>query len=422
MKPIENIVIKKFDTGNSGLIENMPYVLEDKKDGSRQIATLCSCEDLHLVFNVWDKNGKANGGPVKTIVLSPMDIDNLNIYKADLYDGAWFIIKDDTVSISASPDMPKEKLKQIKDALNDPTDDPIFLTNQQTIKDVFLNQNFNSRITGPVNEENCPPTSTIVCHRTIDYKNQKCDGSWLTTGIENFYKVDTESGVTVIKQFLYKVIPVKDADNDQVQYEIMIPISESDKKCYMDAGWKIHPMFYNKDNGCYMPSVVIKERHAMDFTHREEDSITIQILSGIQLLYLIEFGLNQNPNLSSSTYAGIQYEDGYIVISNAYADENNQLFINNEYTCVSLSPDLGYISRFMYWSDKYDWLFFPKETTEHPTLTDSFWAGPSRNQKNIILWGDEGINVGIFRLWMYSTSTDGDEYIVPWEFGEVYDA
>ena len=76
----------------------------------------------------------------------------------------------------------------------------------------------------------------------------------------------------------------------------------------------------------------------------------------------------------------------------------------------------------MYWSDKYDWLFFPKETTEHPTLTDSFWAGPSRNQKNIILWGDEGINVGIFRLWMYSTSTDGDEYIVPWEFGEVYDA
>lgn len=410
MKPIENIVIKKFDTNNSSLIENMPYVLEDKKDGSRQIATLSACEDLHLVFNVWDKNGKANGGPVKTIVLSPTDIDNLNIYKADLHDGAWFIIKDDPVGISTSVDIPEEKMKEIRDAVNN------------SRNPVILNQNFNSRVTGVINEENCPPTRTIVCHRTIDYKNQKCDGCWLTTGIDNFYKVDTESGVTVIKQFLYKVNPVKDADNDQVQYEIMIPVSESDKKCYMDAGWKIHPMFYNKDNGCYMPSVVIKERHAMDFTHREEDSITIQILSGIQLLYLIEFGLTQNPNLSSSIYAGIQYEDGYIVISNAYADEKNQLFINNEYTSVSVSPDLGYISRFMYWNEKYDWLFLPKETTEHPTLTDSFFAGPTRNLKNIILWGDEGINAGIFRLWMYSTSTDGDEYIVPWEFGEVYDA
>ena len=28
MKPIENIVIKKFDTGS--LIENMPYVLEER--------------------------------------------------------------------------------------------------------------------------------------------------------------------------------------------------------------------------------------------------------------------------------------------------------------------------------------------------------------------------------------------------------
>jgi hypothetical protein len=413
MKPIENIVIKKFDTVNSGLIENMPYVLEDKKDRSRQIATLCSCDDLHLVFSVWDKNGKANGGPVKTIVLSPMDIDNINIYKADLYDGAWFIIKDDpVVGISTSVDIPEEKMKEIRDAVNN------------SRNPVILNQNFNSLVTGVLNEENCPPTSTIVCHRVIDYKNQKCDGSWLTTGIDNFYKVDTESGVTVIRQFLYKVTPVKDADNDQVQYEIMMPVSESDKKRYMDSGWKIHPMFYNKDNGCYMPSVVIKERHVMDFTHREEDSITIQILSGIQLLYLIEFGLNQNPNLGSSMYAGIQYEDGYIVISNAHVDEKNQLVIDDEIQPLLVYSDIGYISRFMYWSDKYDWLFFPKETTEHPTLTDSFFTGPSRNQKNIILWGDENLNAinGIFRLWMNSTSTDGDEYIVPWEFGEVYDA
>lgn len=416
MKPLENIVIKKIDTDS--LIEGLPYVLEDKKDGSRQIATLSVCEDLHLVFTVWDKNGNASNGPIKTIVLSPMDIENFNIYKADLHDGAWFIIKDDTLSISTSPDISKETLKRIRDSLNNPPVEPIFLTNQQTIKDVFLNQNFSSPITGPINEENCPPTGTIVCHRVIDYKNQKCDGCWLTTGIENFYKVDTESGVTVIKQFLYKVTLVKDADNDQVQYEIMLPVSESDKKRYMDNGWKIHPMFYNKDNECYMHSVVIKERHVMDFTHEEKDSITIQILSGIQLLYLIEFGLNQNPNLSSSTYAGIKYEDGSIVISNAYVNEKNQLVIDDKTQSILVYSDYGYISRFMYWNNKYDWLFLPKETTGNPTLTDSFFAGPSRNRKNIILWGDDDSNSGIFRLWMDAGSTEGCEYIVPWEFGE----
>lgn len=415
-----NIIVQKFDTSNSSLIEGLPYVLEDTRTNERQIVTLSSCEDNHLVFSMWEKGGNSSGGPTKTIVLSPSDVVNrYNIYKADLRDGMWLLFKDDSVSISSSLDISKETLKRIRDSLNNPPDEPIFLNNQ-IIKDVFLNQNFNSPITGPINEENCPPTGTVVCHRIIDYKNQKCDGSWLTTGIENFYKVDTESGVTVIKQFLYKVTPIKDADNDQVQYEIMIPVSESDKKRYMDAGWKIHPMFYNKDNGCYMHSVVIKQRHSMDFTHEEKDSITIQILSGLQMLYLVEFGLNQNPKLGCSIYAGIQYDDGYIVISNAYTDEKNQLVIDDEIQSILVYSDSGYISRFMYWNEKYDWLFLPKETAEKPTMamTDSFFVGPTRNLKNIILWGDEDLNAGIFRLWMCSTSTDGDEYIVPWEFGE----
>lgn len=412
-----NVIVQKFDTGNSSLIEGLPYVLEDIRTKERQIVTLSSCEDNHLVFSMWEKGGNSSGGPTKTIVLSPSDVVNrYNIYKADLRDGMWMIFKDDSVSISSSPDISEETLKRIRDSLNNPPDEPIFLTNQQIIKDVFLNQNFGSPITGPINEENCPPTSTTMCFRIIDYKNGISDG--LTIGIENFYKVDTESGVTVIRQFLYKVTPVKDNETDQVQYEILLPVSESDKKRYMDAGWKIHPMFYNKDNGCYMPSVVIKQRHSMDFTHEEKDSITIQILSGLQMLYLVEFGLNQNPNLSSSTYAGIQYEDGYIVISNAHVDEKNQLVIDDEIQPLLVYSDTGYISRFMYWNENYDWLFLPKETTENPTMTDSYFAGPTRNLKNIILWGDEDSNAGIFRLWMYSTSTDGDEYIVPWEFGE----
>ena len=416
---LENIIVQKFDTGNSSLIENMPYVLEDTKTKERQIATLTSCEENRLMFSMWEKDGNSSGGPTKIIVLSPSDVaDRYNIYKADLRDAMRIHIEDiDKIVLLHNRELSEETIQQIKDAMNNPSDDPVFLANPQTIKDVFLNQNFSGPVTGTINEKNCPPTGTIVCHRVIDYKKGISEG--LTIGIENFYKVDTESGVTVIKQFLYKVTRIKDDVEDLVQYEIMIPVSESDKRDYiMNAGWKIHPMFYNKDNDCYMDRVVIKEKHEMDFTHGKRDSITIQILSGLQLLHLIEVGLNQNPNLGSSMYAGIQYEDGYIVISNAYADEKNHLVIDDEIQSILVYSDAGYISRFMYWNEKYDWLFLPEETTEKPTLTDSYFVGPSRNQKNIILWGTECSNVGIFRLWMYSTTTDGDEYIVPWEFGE----
>lgn len=413
MKPLNDIVVNKFNTGHHDLIINLPYVLEHKETRERWIVVLSAIDDEGLTFTRWMKT--VNSSNHSFSITPDGMMEKYNLYKADLNDGMWLIFKDDSVSISASHDIPEEKLKQIKDALSNPPDDPVFLTNQQTIKHVFLNQNFGGPVTGTINEKNCPPTGTIVCHRVIDYKNQKWD-ECLTPGIENFYKV--ESGVTVIKQFLYKVTLIKDDVNDQVQYEIMIPVSESDKRDYMNAGWKIHPMFYNKDNDCYMNSVVIKDKHIMDFTHSEEDSITIQILSGLQLLYLIEFGLNQTPNLGSSMYAGIQYEAGYIVISNAYTDEKNQLVIDDEIQSIRVYSDSGYISRFMYWNENYDWLFLPKETTEMPTMTDSFFAGPSKNLKNIIKWGDEDLNAGIFRLWMYSCSTDGDEYIVPWEFGE----
>lgn len=412
---LENIIVNKFDTNHVDLIENMPYVLENTKTNERQIATLASCGDNHLVFSMWEKDGNSSGGHTKTIVLSPSDvIEGYNIYKADLRDAMRIHIEDTN---KFSLPLCEETIQRIKDSINNPPDDPIFLAIPQTIKDVFLNQNFSGPVTGTINEKNCPPTCTTICHRVIDYKEGISEG--LTIGIENFYNVDTESGVTAIKQFLYKVTRIKDNVEDQVQYEIMLPVSESDKRDYMNDGWKIHPMFYNKDNGCYMHSVVIKKRHVMDFTHKKEDSITIQILSGLQLLYLIEFGLNQNPNLDSSTYAGIEYNDGYIVISNAYTDEKNHLVIDDKnQTPFIVYSESGYISRFMYWSEEYDWLFLPEETTDKPTLTDSSFAGPSRHLNNIILWGTECSNDGIFCLWMNSTTTDGDEYIVPWEFGE----
>lgn len=355
-------LVPRFNTASDVLVLGMPYIVRNIETGTTVIATMTSKSTDALTFNSWK---------------GCFTIDAKTYYKGD----TWKIY---SANINDNPQI--------------------------------ITQNIGEVVQDPINEENCPPTGTITVVRVIDYKNQKFD-ECLTTGIENFYKVDTESGVTVIKQFLYKVDVVENSEEYYVEYSILLPSSESDKKRYMDNGWKIHPMFYNKDNVCYENSVVLSERHIMDFTHREEDSITIQILSGLQLLYLIEFGLNQNPNLSGSMYAGIQYEDGFIVISNAYADEKNQLVIDDEIQSILVYSDYGYISRFMY-DENYDWLFLPAETTDNPTLTDSYFAGPTRNLKNIIKWGDDDLNAGIFRLWMYSTSTDGDEYIVPWEFGE----
>lgn len=398
---LENIMVSKFNVNpDSGLIENLPYVLENVETHERQIGTLVLANEEKLVFNVWSQDEDCR------LVLTPSNIESYHIYKASSKDGISIQIEDvDKYTLPSGKVLSEKDIHNIMDVINNPSK----ALSEQDIHSIM--NVMNNPLQDTINEI----TSTIACNRIIDYKYQDSD-KCLTTGIENFYKVDTESGVTVIKQFLYKVSFLK--DRDLVQYAIMLPASEKDKREYIEKGWKIHPMFYNKKNDRYMNRVILGKKHAIDFAHKEQDSITIQILSGLQMLYLVEFGLNQNPNLECSMYAGIQYDGGYIVISNAYVDERNQLVIDDEIESILVYSDFGYISKFVYWNGECDWLFLPKETTDTPTLTDSFFTGPSRNRKSIILWGDDDSNAGIFRLWMNSTSTTGGEHIVTWEFGE----
>lgn len=389
---LKNIIVSKFNVNReSGLVADMPYVLENVETHERQMGTLVLGNEERLVFNVWDND------QTRSVTLTTSNIESYHIYRASSKDGISIQIEDgDTYTLPSGKVISEKDMRIIKDALNE--------VSQATIK-----------------EENHNPTGAVVCHRIVDYKNQNF-AEYCTTGIEKFYEVDTESGVTIIKQFLYKVTREiyidrdrPDDNRDQVTYAIMLPASEKD---YMEKGWKIHPMFYDKKNGRYMDRVILGQKHIMDFTHRADDSITIQILSGLQLLYLVEFGLKQNPNLSDGIYAGIQYEKGFILISNAYANEKNQLVIDGENRSIIVHDGIGYISRFTYWNEFHDWLFLPEEITKNPTMTKSYYSGPTINLKNIILWGDEGSNNGIFRLYMFTTATTGDEYIVPWEFGE----
>ena len=393
---LENLVVTKFDTSSDDLVENLPYVLEKTKTLQRQIAILRHCEPDALSFATWTRG----------ITITPENAKLYNIYKADLStDEMHLMLKGDPVAISASHDISEEKMKQIKDAMSE----------EGVAQMALLNQIFDNVSVLDV-DDRPQQTSTIACHRIIDYVHNNTNES-LTTGIEYFYTVLAH--VTIVNQFLYKVTREKDNFKDMIQYEIMLPASESDKEHYMNIGWKIHPMFYNKENGCYMPSVRIQRpMQMMTFPDcNKDDSITLQILSGLQLLHFIEYGLNEKDKEEPGMYAGIDYTNHGILISNAYTDEGNRLVIDDE-KAVIIKDISGYISRFLYWNGKFDWLFFPKETTRNASICDSEFVGPSIGQNNIIKWGHESSeSFGMFHYWMYSVDPCEDDYIIPWEFG-----
>ena len=384
---LEDLVVTKFDVDSDELVPNLPYILEKADTGQRQIAVLRSCEPDALSFGTWTRG----------ITITIADAKKYNIYKADLSgDGMNVIFKDDPFNITVSREISEEKLNEIKDAVNNPSDA------------LDLSQSYGGYAQAQVN---------IICRRMIDYRTGKTEGT--TLGIENFY--DVKSDVTIIRQFLYKVTRVIDNFRDQIEYEVCLPTSEKDKMYYMDRGWRIHPMFYNAENGCYMPSVIIhRPVQIMDSPDYDKDkSITLQILTGLQMLHLIEHGLFEKDKDEPGMYAGIDYTNHSIVISNAYTEENNRLVIDEEETVI-LKGISGYISRFLYWNNKFDWLFFPKETTKNlnRSISDSEFVGPSISLNNIIKWGSiDSDNFGMFNYWMSSTAVSEKDYIIPWEFG-----
>ena len=385
---LEDLVVTKFDVDSDELVPNLPYILEKADTGQRQIAVLRSCEPDALSFGTWTRG----------ITITLANAKLYKIYKADLSgDGMNVIFKDDPFNITVSREISEEKLNEIKDAANNPPSDAL-----------DLSQSYGGYAQAQVN---------IICRRMIDYRTGKTEGT--TLGIENFY--DVKSDVTIIRQFLYKVTRVIDNFRDQIEYEVCLPTSEKDKMYYMDRGWRIHPMFYNAENGCYMPSVIIhRPVQIMDSPDYDKDkSITLQILTGLQMLHLIEHGLFEKDKEEPGMYAGIDYTNHSIVISNAYTEENNRLVIDDEETVI-LKGISGYISRFLYWNNKFDWLFFPKETTKNlnRSISDSEFVGPSISLNNIIKWGSiDSDNFGMFNYWMSSTAVSEKDYIIPWEFG-----
>lgn len=429
MKPLNDIVVNKFDTGHCDLIINLPYVLEDKETRERWIVVLSAIDDEHLTFSRWMKTVNSSN---HSFSITPDRMkEKYNLYKAVLNDGMWLMLKNDPLAVSASADIPEEKMKEIRDAVSLGGKVTIQEPNNYVIKDIVNTiQNTNNDIRDIINRKididepltmlrplgSTTFSNTWWC-RVIDYANGK-DHEICATDIDQIFDRSTPH-TTEIKQFLYRVGCTKDSDS--AVYEILLPLSESDKKCCMDNGWKIHPMFFNKRTGCYMPSVVIntKKHKYVDTDKCDEMSLTIEIVSGLQLLYLVEYGTKGEEG-PSDRYHGIEYNNGAILVSNAYTDEKNQLVINDEIQSILVYSDSGYISRFMYWNENYDWLLLPKETKDESVLCNSYYVGPTLNVKNSIKWGDDfQCKFGIFRFTMDdSTAICGDENVMTWHYGE----
>lgn len=429
MKPLNDIVVNKFDTGHCDLIINLPYVLEDKETKERWIVVLSAIDDEHLTFSKWMKT--VNSSNHSFSITPDRMMEKYNLYKADLKDGMWLMFKNDPLAVSASADIPEEKKKEIRDAVSLGGKVTIQEPNNYVIKDIVNTiQNTNNDIRDIINRKididepltmlrplgSTTFSNTWWC-RVIDYANGK-DHEICATDIDQIFDRSTPH-TTEIKQFLYRVACTKDSDSGV--YEILLPLSESDKKCCMDNGWKIHPMFFNKRTGCYMPSVIIntKKHKYVDTDKCDEMSLTIEIVSGLQLLYLVEYGTKGEEG-PSDRYHGIEYNNGAILVSNAYTDEKNQLVINDEIQSILVYSDSGYISRFMYWNENYDWLLLPKETKDESALCNSYYVGPTLNVKNSIKWGDDfQCKFGIFRFTMDdSTAISGEENVMTWHFGE----
>ena len=429
MKPLNDIVVNKFDTGHCDLIINLPYILEDKETLGRRIVVLAAIDDEHLTFSEWMKT--VNSSNHSFSITPDRMMEKYNLYKADLKDGMWLMFKNDPLAVSASADIPEEKMKEIRDAVSLGGKVTIQEPNNYVIKDIVNTiQNTNNDIRDIINRKididepltmlrplgSTTFSNTWWC-RVIDYANGK-DYEICATDIGQIFDRSTPH-TTEIKQFLYRVACTKDSDSGV--YEILLPLSESDKKCCMDNGWKIHPMFFNKRTGCYMPSVIIntKKHKYVDTDKCDEMSLTIEIVSGLQLLYLVEYGTKGEEG-PSDRYHGIEYNNGAILVSNAYTDEKNQLVINDEIQSILVYSDSGYISRFMYWNENYDWLLLPKETKDESALCNSYYVGPTLNVKNSIKWGDDfQCKFGIFRFTMDdSTAISGEENVMTWHFGE----
>jgi hypothetical protein len=350
MKPnsekINDIVIQIFN--KEKLIPGYPYLITSHNTNKIYTGTLSEIDDENhkLIFKIYDDNGE-----LKTACISILGICQ----------GVYTIEKPLPIDLNASDNEedekePEEESKELKIY----TRSICYHDKRNHIEERYV-----------TNEEN--DLSTILF-----YGRCKSDDSIL------------------IHQFAYKVSYID--DGNIVKYEIILSrvVDENSK---LPEGFRVHPMFWDSKANKFKHHICISK----NVEHLGEDDLsiswTIQIASGLQMLYFIEYGLNSRPDAS---YHGIEdfiNPTKYQYISNAKVDVFDTLIIDDEGTHISLPSTSGFI--YSFYQDKthkYDWLFIPcvivnsnvvhlEHFCDSYYVNDSYYENPRARQEHQLSYG-----------------------------------
>ena len=328
---INDVVIQIFN--KKELIPGYPYLITSHNTNKTYTGTLSEIDDKDhkLIFRIYDDNGE----------LKTACIHMLGICK-----GIYTIEKPLPIDLNASDN---EEVEELSD------------------------------------EEKEEPkiyTRSIVYHDTRNRIEERYVTNEENDLSELFISNSYDS--ILIKQFAYKVSYID--DGNIVKYEI-IPSRVWDDKSKIPEGFRVHPMFWDSKANKFKYNVCISKN--VEWLGADDLSIswTIQIASGLQMLYFIEHGLN---SCSGTSYHGIEdfiKPTKYQYISNAKVD-TFALVIDDEETYISLPSTSGFVwSFYQDKTHKYDWLFIPYVIVDDKVarlehFCDSYYMSPPPMRAN----------------------------------------
>jgi hypothetical protein len=338
---INDVVIQIFN--KEELIPGYPYLITSHNTNKIYTGTLSEIDDKDhkLIFRIYDDNGE-----LKTACISMLGICK----------GIYTIEKPLPIDLNASDNEEPEELAD---------------EDKEEVKPK-----------GPIY------TRSIVYHDRWNHIEERYVTNEENDLSELFISKSYDS--ILIKQFAYKVSYID--DGNIVKYEI-IPSRVWDDKSKIPEGFKVHPMFWDSKANKFKYNVCISKN--VEWIGADDLSIswTIQIASGLQMLYFIEHGLNSYPDTS---YHGIE---DFIkptkaqYISNAKVDVFGALVIDEEETHISLPSTSGFVwSFYQDTTHKYDWLFIPYAIVDDNVahlerFCNSYYVSPRENQECQLSYG-----------------------------------
>lgn len=335
-KKINDIVVQIFN--KDALTPGYPYLITSYNMNKTYTGTLSEIDDENhkLIFRIYDDNG---------------DLKTAGISMLGICQGLYTIEKPLPIDLNTSDN---EEVEEESEELDG-------------------EEKEEAKPNGPIY------TRSIVYHDT----RNSIDERYVTNeenDITELFSVKSLSSI-LIHQFAYRVSYID--DGNIVKYEI-IPSLNSE----VPEGFKVHPMFWDSKGNKFKRNVCISKN--VDHFGQTDLSIswTIQIASGLQMLYFIEHGLNSRPNTSYHEIKDFIKPSKYQYISNVKVDTFDALVIDEEETHISLPSASGFVwSFYQDETHKYDWLFIPyavvdSNVAHSERFCDSYYMSPPPPRAN----------------------------------------